>query len=125
MSAPPRVLIVDDNALNLELAQVVLSGAGFTVQTAADADAAWPLLLDWRPDLVLMDIQLPGTDGLGLTRRIKAEPALAGVVVVAFTAYAMQGDRARLLAAGCDGYLSKPIDVKRFAEQVRALLPAR
>ena len=74
--------------------------------------------------LVLMDIQLPGMDGLALTHRIKADPALRHIVVVAFTAYAMRGDELRFLAAGCDGYLAKPIDVMSFAARVRGYLPA-
>jgi two-component system, cell cycle response regulator DivK len=81
-------------------------------------------LSECRPDLVLMDIQLPGEDGLALTRRIKADPAWQHLVVVAFTAYAMRGDEARMREGGCDGYLAKPIDVKTFAAQVRALLQA-
>ncbi|MFY9513949.1 MAG: response regulator, partial [Rubrivivax sp.] len=94
----------------------------FEVARAVDAAQARERLRLQRPDLVLMDIQLPGVDGLALTREIKADAGLAGVRVVAFTAYAMQGDEARFRDAGCDGYLAKPIDVGRFAEQVRGLL---
>lgn len=126
MTAPatpaPRVLIVDDHALNIELARAVLHAGGFEVAEAGNAAAAWALLPHFRPDLVLMDVQLPGMDGLTLTRRLKADPAWRHLVVVAFTAYAMRGDEARMRDAGCDGYLSKPIDVRRFADQVRACL---
>lgn len=117
-----RVLIVDDNPLNVTLAQVVLCADGFNVDSAADADAAVQRIAAFRPELILMDIQLPGVDGLELTRRIKAEPSTRHIVVVAFTAFAMRGDEAKMRAAGCDGYVSKPIDVNRFAAQVRACL---
>ena len=121
---PPRVLVVDDNPLNLELASYVLAADGLAVATAGDADEALCRIADFQPDLILMDIQLPGMDGLALTRRLKADPATRLIVVVAFTAYAMKGDEAAMRAAGCDGYLAKPIDVARFAAQVRGLLGA-
>ncbi len=118
----PRVLVVDDHALNLELAAFVLGAEGFEVATAADAQEAQALLRATLPDLILMDIQMPGMDGLALTQLLKADPVTRGIKVVAFTAYAMKGDEAKMRAAGCDGYLAKPIDVARFAAQVRALL---
>lgn len=118
----PRVLIVDDNPINLELASLVLRGAGMAVDTADGAESALALLAHTRPDLVLLDIQMPHVDGLALLRQLRADPATAGLLVVAFTAYAMKGDRERLLAAGCDGYLSKPIEVATFAAQVRSFL---
>jgi len=121
---PARVLVVDDNPLNLELANFVLAADGLVVAIAADADEALCRIADFEPDLILMDIQLPGMDGLALTRRLKADPATQPIVVVAFTAYAMKGDEAAMRAAGCDGYLAKPIDVTRFAAQVRGLLGA-
>ncbi|WP_088278791.1 response regulator [Ideonella sp. A 288] len=121
--AAPRVLVVDDNRLNAELVDFVLTADGLQVTHALDADQALARLAEGAPDLVLMDIQLPGMDGLALTRLIKADPALRHIAVVAFTAYAMKGDEAVMRQAGCDGYLSKPIDVARFASQVRALLP--
>jgi CheY-like chemotaxis protein len=119
----PRVLIVDDNAINVELVSFVLDAEGFTVATATDASQALQMVAAFDPALILMDIQMPGMDGLALTRRLKADPALQHIVVVAFTAYAMKGDETKMRAAGCDGYLSKPVDVARFAAQVRALLP--
>ena len=125
MSSPaPLVLVVDDNELNIELVRYVLEAGGLRVRTAADACEALAQLQAERPALILMDIQLPGMDGVTLTGQLKADPATRGIAIVAFTAYAMKGDEARLLAAGCDGYLAKPIDVARFASQVRALLPA-
>jgi two-component system cell cycle response regulator DivK len=117
-----RVLIVDDNAMNIQIAQVVLAAAGFEVDAAADAPQARLKLQEFRPDLILMDIQMPGMDGLQLTRLLKADPATRHIVVVAFTAFAMRGDEAKMREAGCDGYLSKPIDVKSFAGQVRDCL---
>jgi two-component system, cell cycle response regulator DivK len=117
------VLIVDDNAINLELTGFLLREAGIEVLSAADADAALRVLVRQDVDLILMDIQLPDIDGLALTRRLKADPSTRGVVIVAYTAYAMKGDEARMLQAGCDGYIGKPIDVKTFAARVRALLP--
>ena len=120
----PRVLIVDDNPLNLEMAGFLLEADGWQVDRAVDAEAALQQLDRGRPDLVLMDIQLPRIDGLALTRRLRADPAQAGLVIVAFTAYVMKGDRERLLAAGCDGYIAKPIEVATFAQQVRAHLRA-
>lgn len=118
----PHVLIVDDNELNIDLAQYVLEADGFSVERALNVDEAWARLRARRPDIALVDIQLPDTDGLSLVRAIKATPGLAGLPVVAFTAYAMQGDEERFRAAGCDGYLSKPIDVHSFAASVRSHL---
>ena len=99
-----------------------LTADGFEVEIAADAEQALARISTSRPDLVLMDIQMPGTDGLALTQRLKLDPATQGIVVVAFTAYAMKGDEARLRAAGCDGYIAKPIQVASFAATVRSLL---
>lgn len=118
---PLRVLVVDDNALSLELASFVLDADGIEVAGAIDAEQAQAMLADFDPQLVLMDVQLPGLDGLSLTRRLKADPATCHVKVVAFTAYAMKGDEEKMRAAGCDGYLAKPIDVAKFAALVRAL----
>ena len=118
----PRVLIVDDNPMNLEIAKVVLLAEEFDVATAADGQEALRTVASFGPSLILMDIQLPGMDGLELTRMLKADMATQHIRVVAFTAFAMRGDEAKMRDAGCDGYLSKPIDVKRFGAQVRAFL---
>lgn len=123
--APARVMIVDDHVLNVELVRFILDAEGFAVALAADAQQALALLPGFAPELILMDIQLPGVDGLALTRQLKADPATRHIVIVAFTAYAMKGDEARMLAAGCDGYISKPIEVDSFAAQVRGFLPRR
>lgn len=116
------MLIVDDNAMNVAIAQVVLLAEAFEVETATDGLEALRKVAAFKPDLVVMDIQMPGMDGLEATRILKADPATRHIRVVAYTAFAMQGDEARMHAAGCDGYLSKPIDVKTFGAQVRACL---
>jgi two-component system, cell cycle response regulator DivK len=112
------ILIVDDNAVNLKLLRITLTVAGYEVRTAIDADQATAVLATFRPRLILMDIQLPGMDGLELTRRLKAEPSTSGAIVLAVTAYAMKGDEERALAAGCDGYVTKPIDTRTLATTV-------
>lgn len=114
----PRVLIVDDNALNIELAAFVLEAAGFVVASTVAADEVRALIIDFHPDLILMDIRLGGTDGLALVLALRDEPLGQGVCIVAFTAFAMKGDEAKMRAAGCDGYIAKPIDVATFAKQV-------
>jgi CheY-like chemotaxis protein len=120
--AAARILIVDDNPTNLKLVRVLLEGEGHEVRTAADAGEALAVLEELVPDLVLMDVQLPGMDGLELTRRIKADPRTGGVLVVALTAYAMKGDEERILAAGCDGYVAKPIDTRALPATVAVYL---
>ena len=119
------ILIVDDNVQNLKLARVILANEGFDVQTAADAEEALALLRTSRPHVILMDLQLPGMDGLQLTRQLKADHATRGIRVIALTAYAMKGDEEKAFAAGCDGYVSKPIDTERLPEIVRSHLPGR
>ncbi len=108
------ILIVDDNAMNLKLARVFLVSEGYTVKTASDAEEALKVLRDFKPKLILMDIQLPGMDGLELTRRLKADPEKKEILIVALTAYAMKGDEEKALSAGCDGYVTKPIDLDRL-----------
>jgi CheY-like chemotaxis protein len=116
------ILIVDDNPANLKLARVLLASEGYEVRTATDAEEALAVLREFLPDLILMDIQLPGMDGLELTRRLKADSKTCDVAILALTAYAMKGDEERALAAGCDGYVAKPIDTKRLTAKVAALL---
>ena len=124
MASDRRVLIVDDNAANGELATFVLEDAGFVVNTVIDAGDALAQVASFQPDLILMDIRLSGGDGLALTQTLKSGPTTSDIVIVAFTAYAMKGDDARLRAAGCDAYIAKPIDVASFARQVEAALGA-
>lgn len=115
----PRVLIVDDNLMNLELVSFLLQADGIEVASVPDAHSALRDIQSFQPDLILMDIQLPDIDGLTLTRQIKADPATRHIAVVAFTAYAMKGDEARMLEAGCDGYIAKPIEIASFTAAVR------
>jgi len=110
--AAEGVLIVDDNPANLKLARVVLRGEGYDLRTATDAEDALEVLKTFQPRLILMDVQLPGMDGLELTRRLRADPAMARTLIIGLTAYAMKGDEERVLAAGCDGYVAKPIDTR-------------
>lgn len=119
-----HVLVVDDNPINVELVRFILDAAGFNIDIVHEASQALDQIRARRPDLVLMDIQLPGIDGLELTRQLKADPDIRDIVVVAFTAYAMKGDEAKMRAAGCDGYVSKPIEVATFADHIRSYLPA-
>lgn len=116
------ILVVDDNALNLKLVRVLLVSEGYETRTAGDAEEALAVLREFRPRLILMDIQLPGMDGLELTRRLKADPATRDILIVALTAYAMKGDGEKVLAAGCDGYIAKPIDTRALAVHVGQFL---
>ena len=119
------ILIVDDNPANLKLARVVLRGAGYEIRTAADAEEALAALDTFHPRLILMDLQMPGMDGFELTRRLKGDPARSAIVIVALTAYAMRGDEEKALAAGCDGYLAKPIDTRTLASIVAGYISGR
>ncbi len=116
------ILIVDDNIDNLDLTWILLESEGFDVRVAEDAESALKALETYRPDLILMDIQLPAMDGLELTRRLRLDPALRDVMIVALSAYAMKGDADNARTAGCDHYVTKPINTRTFAGQVRALL---
>lgn len=117
-----RVLVVDDNHMNLELMTFALELDGLLVQGASDAGEFYAALAEHRPDVILMDVQLPGIDGLELTRHLKSDPMMADIPVIAVTAYAMKGDEQRMLEAGCNGYIPKPIDVATFSQQVRRLV---
>jgi len=117
MTSEP-ILIVDDNAQNLKLAKVILVAEGYDVRTAIDAEDALTILESFTPRLILMDLQLPRMDGLELTRLIKNDPARRGMIIIALTAYAMKGDDEKAFAAGCDGYMSKPIDTDALARMV-------
>jgi CheY-like chemotaxis protein len=125
MSVVHPILIVDDNQVNLKLVRVVLASEGYDVRTAADAEEALGALRQWRPRLILMDLQLPGMDGLELTRRLKADPATRDIVIVAITAYAMKGDEQKALAAGCDGYITKPIDTRALPQVIAGYLVSK
>jgi CheY-like chemotaxis protein len=112
------ILVVDDNRINLKLVSDLLSFEGYQVHKAADGEEAEQQLGSHAPDLILLDLDLPGIDGLTLTQRIKSNPQTAHIIVVAVTAFAMKGDRQRAEAAGCDGYITKPIDTRQLPIQV-------
>ncbi len=114
----PSVLVVDDTPMNLKLTSVLLRSEGFEVYTASGAEEALFLLQTTKPNLVLMDLQMPEVNGLELTRMLKANPATAEIPVVALTAYAMLGDEKRALDAGCVGYITKPINTREFRKTI-------
>jgi len=116
--AKEAILIVDDNPVNMKLIRILLTGEGYDARTAADAGEALEVLKGFNPRLILMDIQLPGMDGLELTRRLKADPLTRDITILGLTAYAMKGDEEKILAAGCDGYVSKPIDTRTLPELI-------
>jgi two-component system cell cycle response regulator DivK len=117
-----KVLIVEDNAANMTLAVFLLQSAGHTVITATDAEAGLTLARDGQPHLILMDIQLPGMDGLEATALLKQDEATRAIPVIALTALAMKGDEARIRAAGCDGYIAKPLAYRDFLAIISAHL---
>jgi CheY-like chemotaxis protein len=117
------ILLVEDNEANQLLASSVLELSGYSVEVAGDANEARAILGRRAPDLILMDIQLPGIDGLTFVKQLRSEPATARIPVVALTARAMAGDRERSLAAGCSGYIPKPINTRTFVSEVRKFLP--
>lgn len=120
--AHESVLVVDDNLQNAKLVEFLLGASGYHVTTAATAEAALAALEREVPRLILMDLQLPGMDGLTLTRMLKANPRTRDTFIVALTAYAMAGDEERALAAGCDAYLTKPIDTRSLPSKVAEYL---
>ena len=119
----PRVLVVEDNAINLELVVALLKQGGCEVLVAETAEAGLRLARGDRPDLVLMDLQLPVTSGYEAVQRLKADAATASIPVVALTAQAMRGDEARARAAGCVAYLTKPLNTRAFWNVLRQFLP--
>jgi CheY-like chemotaxis protein len=118
----PLILVVDDNEAGLLLVCSVLELDGFRVESAGSQEELMKRLSAGVPDLILMDIQLAGQDGLAVTRQLKADPGFASIPIVALTARAMVGDRKQAIAAGCSGYISKPIDTRILGDQVRAFL---
>jgi len=120
----PLILLVEDNETNQMLAMTVLQRDGYRVEVAGSSEEAALRLAAARPDLILMDLQLPGQDGLSLTRALKEDPATTSIPIVAMTAHAMLGDADEALAAGCAGYIAKPIDTRVLGDQVRRYLAA-
>ncbi len=123
MSGEP-ILVIEDNENSRKLVRDVLTFHGFAILAAATAAEGLLLAREHCPRLILLDIQLPDLDGTAVLARLRAERATAAIPVVAFTAYAMTGDRERLLAAGFDGYLAKPVDIRALPEQVRGFCAA-
>jgi CheY-like chemotaxis protein len=119
-----HILIVDDNPIDLKLSAELLDLEGFKVESAVDAEQAQLILQRLVPDLMVVDIALPGMDGLTLTRIVKADAKLRHVPVVALTAFAKRGDEQSAAEAGCDRYLIKPVDTKKFGEQIAETLAA-
>jgi len=120
--AGKNILLVEDNEVNRRLAGFLLRSHGYEVREATTAVAAFEMVDKERPDLIVMDIQLPGMDGLQATRKLKEQPSTAEIPVIAVTSYAMKGDREKALAAGCAGYVTKPIDKNTFIQAVAAQL---
>lgn len=116
------ILVVDDNGTNRKLVSDVLGFDGYRILQAGDAEAAQEIIRSTPPDLILMDIALPGMDGLTLTRMLKASETTRHIVIVALTAFAMKGDDARAREAGCDGYITKPIDTRTLPDAVAGYL---
>jgi CheY-like chemotaxis protein len=125
MSPVPTVLLVEDDTLLRELLGEVLTGAGWRVRTATDGAEGIRRTRELAPDVIVMDISLPGIDGLEATRRLRARAATCRIPIVALTAHAMAGDREKTLAAGCDRYLSKPVDFDRLVRTLEGLLTLR
>ena len=117
-----KILVVEDNPANMTLATFLLQSAGYTVLSATDAETGLTLARNEQPDLVLMDIQLPGMDGLTATALLKGDEATRAIPVIALTALAMKGDEQRIRAAGCDGYIAKPLAYREFLATVAAQL---
>ena len=117
-----RILVVDDNPTNLKLVTDLLAWSGYEISQAGDAEAALEALRWSVPDLILMDIALPGMDGLALTRQLKANESTRHIRIVALTAFAMKGDEEKAFEAGCDGYIRKPINTRSLPDQVANLL---
>ena|ERR1019366_1301761 len=117
-----KVLVIEDNGANMALATFLLQSGGHTVLSATDAEAGLTLARDEHPDLILMDIQLPGMDGLQATALLKQDEATKAIPVIALTALAMKGDEERIRAAGCDGYIAKPMRYREFLATIAAQL---
>ena len=113
---PKKVLVIEDNELNMKLIRALLQKGKFETIEALDAESGIELAVEHKPDLILMDIQLPGMDGLSATQIIKGNPALAQTKVIALTGYAMPQDHAKAMAAGCCGFITKPIDTRSFLD---------
>ena len=117
-----RILVVEDNEMNMQLFEYLLEESGFEIIKATTGEEALKLATEKKPDLILMDIHLPGMDGLSVVRELKSGGNMDGIPILALTAHALRGDKDRFLQAGCDGYISKPIDVKTFIPSIQQFL---
>ncbi|HHW20964.1 MAG TPA: response regulator [Thermodesulfovibrio thiophilus] len=117
-----RILIVDDNDDSRELVKKILKKYDYEIIEAIDGEDAIAKAVTYRPDLILMDISIPKMDGYEVTRRLKARPDFKATSIIAFTAHAMRGDQEKAFESGCDGYISKPINVREFPEQIKVYL---
>ena len=118
----PRVLIVEDNAINMSLSTFLVESAGYVVIPAADAETGIKIAREQVPDLILMDIQLPGMDGLEAIGLLKKDPCTRAIPIIALTALAMKGDEARIRASGCDGYIAKPMRYQQFLAAIASVM---
>ncbi|MGJ4744750.1 response regulator [Leptospira sp. SA-E8] len=119
---PPKVLVVDDNIVNLKLICELLELDEYEVLKAGNAEEALQVINNFPLDLILMDIELPGVDGLTLTRQLKEKENTKNIPIIAVTAFAMKGDAQKAYGAGCDGYITKPIDTRKFTEQISGFI---
>jgi CheY-like chemotaxis protein len=119
------ILVVDDNPINLKLVSDLLAFEGYRVLKAADGEEAASRVKGDPPELILLDVDLPGIDGLTLTKKLKSDPPTADIIIIALTAFAMKADRQRAVAAGCDAYITKPINTRELPAQVAELLQQR
>ncbi|MBF0476640.1 MAG: response regulator [Deltaproteobacteria bacterium] len=122
MAETKTILVVEDNEINMKLVKTLLTIKNYIVLEAGDGEKGIELARIHKPDLILMDIQLPGMDGLTATQAIKSEADLSCIPIVALTSHAMRGDEERALAAGCSGYITKPIDTRSFLAKIHAFL---
>ncbi len=116
------VLVIEDNEMNMKLVRALLQIGQYNMIEAGDAESGIQLARARKPDLILMDVHLPGMDGLSATRIIKEDPVLKHIPVIALTSYAMQGDAKKAMQAGCDGYITKPIDTRGFLNTIRKII---
>jgi two-component system cell cycle response regulator DivK len=123
--AAHKVLIVEDNVLNIKLFNDILEAHGYTIFQTKDGLEALSIARLHRPDLIVMDIQLPEMSGLEITKRLKADEELRGIPIIAVTAFAMRDDEAKIRRAGCDGYMTKPISIAGFIQAIERCLPAQ
>ncbi len=119
---PSKILIVEDNPTNMRLISMVLGSKGYSLLEAIDGEEALAVAIEGRPDLIVMDIQLPKMDGLEVTRRLRQTPEFKQTPIIALTASAMEGDREKIMAAGCDEYISKPVNTRQFPQLVAEML---